>query len=322
MIIKMKNFILFTFVVILVMFFYSDNAFSQYAVTLKSSSPFVDIIGDSCVGTGSEYHDSGIFNASGGWNSLVTEVRTVIKFTPSSYPWKYDRFCIALTSMMAISDSLKFDIVIYDTTGTDGIPGTTPVFTLANQVARPITSLPGFTWFSFDISASPQLNNGSYYIGIRYDGSPVSQWSKYIVMDIDQATLWPGYGWSSLVGQWTVAQENWPGYKCFGMRTIGSSPTGTANTNTTIPMNYSLNQNYPNPFNPVTKISFDIPKSGLVTLKVYNTLGKEIATLVNEVKNPGSYLVDFDASALSSGVYFYKIETDGFSAVRRMILVK
>jgi hypothetical protein len=321
--VKMKHFILFTVVCITVMLFYSGNAFSQYAVSLNSSSPYVDILGDSCVGTGSERHDSGNFTGAGGWSSQVTEGRIVLKFTPSSYPWKYNRICIAFTSLMAMADSLKFDIVIYDTTGTGGIPGTAPIFTLANQVARPISSLPDFSWFSFDISTSPQLNNGSYYIGIKYDASQASQGDKYILLDCDTAfSLWPGYGWSSLTGQWAVAQDFWPGYRCFGMRTMGNSPNGITNINNTIPVNYNLKQNYPNPFNPVTNISFDIPKSGLVTLKVYNILGKEIATLVNEVKNPGSYLVDFNASDLSSGVYFYKLETGGFSAVKRMILVK
>lgn len=319
----MKHFFLFTFTCIFVILFNSGSVFSQYGVSLNSSSPYVDILGDSCVGTGSERHDKGIFDGAGGWNSQVTEGRIVIKFTPSSYPWKYNKLCIAFTSLMAMADSLKFDIVIYDTTGIGGIPGTTPVFTLTNQVARPIMGLPDFSWFSFDISASPQLNNGSYYIGIKYDASLASQRDKFILFDCDTSfSIWPGYGWSSIIGQWTVAQNIWPLYKCFGMRTIGSTPNGITNINKTIPINYELKQNYPNPFNPVTKISFDIPKSGLITLKVYNILGKQIATLVNEVKNAGSYLVDFNASDLSNGVYFYKIEADGFTDVKRMILVK
>ncbi|MDD5363436.1 MAG: T9SS type A sorting domain-containing protein [Ignavibacteria bacterium] len=319
----MKHFNLFAILCIILMFFYSGNVFSQHAVSHNSKFPFIDISGDSCVGTGSEHHDRGIFNGAGGWSSQVTEGRIVLKFTPSIYPWKYERLCIAFTSLMAMADSLQFDIVIYDTSGTSGIPGTTPVFTLPNQVARPISGLPEYSWFSFDISASPQLNNGSYYIGIKYDASQASQGEKYILFDCDTAySLWPGYGWSSQIGQWAEAQTVWPLYRCFGMRTMGSSPNGITNINAPIPVNYNLKQNFPNPFNPVTKISFDIPKSGLVTLKVYNILGTEIATLVNEVKNPGSYLVDFNASALSSGVYFYKMETGGFSAVKRMVLVK
>ncbi len=89
-----------------------------------------------------------------------------------------------------------------------------------------------------------------------------------------------------------------------------------------VPKTFKLEQNYPNPFNPTTTISFDIAKAGLTKIKVYNTLGVEVATLVNESLNEGSYKVKFDASGLSSGVYFYKIETGEFSDVRKMTLVK
>ena len=94
-----------------------------------------------------------------------------------------------------------------------------------------------------------------------------------------------------------------------------------------IPEKFNVYQNYPNPFNPSTKIKFDIP-SGLngsdskVRLSVYNSLGKEIAELVNENLGAGSYETEFDASDFSSGVYFYKIETDNFSQTKSMFLIK
>ena len=88
------------------------------------------------------------------------------------------------------------------------------------------------------------------------------------------------------------------------------------------PVSYSLSQNYPNPFNPTTKINFNVAKNGLVTMKVYNILGKEVATLVNGNYNAGSYSVDFNASKLSSGVYFYSIEVNGFKDIKKMMLVK
>jgi len=97
--------------------------------------------------------------------------------------------------------------------------------------------------------------------------------------------------------------------------------TGVIN-NSEVPKAYSLSQNYPNPFNPVTKISFEIPKSGLVTLKVYDILGKEVTTLVNEVKTPGNYIVDFNGTALSSGIYFYRLESSGFTSTKKMTLIK
>ncbi|MCI0472284.1 MAG: C25 family cysteine peptidase, partial [Ignavibacteria bacterium] len=98
--------------------------------------------------------------------------------------------------------------------------------------------------------------------------------------------------------------------------------TGTQNVSTELPKEYSLMQNYPNPFNPVTKINFALPKQGFVSLKIYDVLGREVSTLVNEVRQAGAYSVDFDASHLSSGVYFYRLESGAFSDIKRMILIK
>ena len=98
---------------------------------------------------------------------------------------------------------------------------------------------------------------------------------------------------------------------------VGVNPVGT-----TIPNVYSLSQNYPNPFNPTTKINFALPKQGLVTLKIYDVLGREVRTLVNEVKSAGSYTVDFNASEFSSGVYFYRLQSEGFTDIKKMMLIK
>ena len=89
-----------------------------------------------------------------------------------------------------------------------------------------------------------------------------------------------------------------------------------------IPNYYSLAQNYPNPFNPATKITYTLPKSGNVELRVYDLIGREVAVLVNELKQPGIHTVDFNASNLASGVYFYRIKAGEFTDVKKMILVK
>nr|HMT10926.1 T9SS type A sorting domain-containing protein [Ignavibacteria bacterium] len=89
-----------------------------------------------------------------------------------------------------------------------------------------------------------------------------------------------------------------------------------------IPNYFSLAQNYPNPFNPTTSIKFSVPTPEMVTLKVYDVLGKEVAVLVNEMKQPGFHTVDFDASRLASGIYFYRIDAGQFSSVKRMALIK
>ncbi|MEO0293362.1 MAG: LamG-like jellyroll fold domain-containing protein [candidate division WOR-3 bacterium] len=88
------------------------------------------------------------------------------------------------------------------------------------------------------------------------------------------------------------------------------------------PMRFELYQNYPNPFNPVTRIQYEIPSQGRVLLKVYDILGREVAKLVDEVKQAGKYEVEFDGSKLSSGVYFYKLMVGDNAFVRKMVLIK
>ena len=89
-----------------------------------------------------------------------------------------------------------------------------------------------------------------------------------------------------------------------------------------IPKRFELSQNYPNPFNPSTTIKFSVPKDGNVAIKVYDVKGQLVKTLVNQRVIVGNYTVDFNASELSSGVYFYSLETADFQETKRMILVK
>jgi hypothetical protein len=85
---------------------------------------------------------------------------------------------------------------------------------------------------------------------------------------------------------------------------------------------YQLYQNYPNPFNPNTTIRFSIINKGPVSLKIYNLLGQEIITLVDEVLNPGTYKVNFDGAKLASGMYFYRIAANNYNATKKMMFVK
>lgn len=98
---------------------------------------------------------------------------------------------------------------------------------------------------------------------------------------------------------------------------IGITPIGT-----NVPTKFDLLQNYPNPFNPVTNIKFDIAKTGLVKLSVYDVTGREVAELINGEIQAGSYNYDFNASNLASGIYFYKLEAGNFNSIKKMILVK
>ncbi len=101
-----------------------------------------------------------------------------------------------------------------------------------------------------------------------------------------------------------------------------SNATAVSENNDIRPSDYALTQNYPNPFNPTTNINFKIPQSGFVSLKVYNILGDEVATLVNGVKPAGNYTVNFNAASLASGVYFYRLQAGNFTQNRKMILLK
>ncbi|MEO8209451.1 MAG: T9SS type A sorting domain-containing protein, partial [bacterium] len=89
-----------------------------------------------------------------------------------------------------------------------------------------------------------------------------------------------------------------------------------------IPVYFELSQNYPNPFNPSTRIDYQLAKDGNVRISVFDNSGKEVMTLVNEFKTAGYYTANLIASTLPSGVYFYKISSDNFSSVKKMILLK
>ena len=107
------------------------------------------------------------------------------------------------------------------------------------------------------------------------------------------------------------------------LKTSNGGVTFVANENkTTLPNDIFLSQNYPNPFNPSTTINYSLAKAGNVRIAVYNLLGSKVATILNENKPAGNYSVNFNATELPSGTYFYKIEAGQFSQVKKMILMK
>ena len=158
-----------------------------------------------------------------------------------------------------------------------------------NTVASYDGTLSTWTYVSLDIS---QYTNSSSQVKIRFR------------LNSDQSLNYDG---------WYVDDIKLLAYQ--------QTPLSVGNEGET-PLTYKLSQNYPNPFNPVTLISFAIPKTGFVSLKVYDLLGKEVSSLVNETKTAGSYNVMFDASKLSSGIYFYKLETSSFTDTKKMVIIK
>jgi len=107
---------------------------------------------------------------------------------------------------------------------------------------------------------------------------------------------------------------------------VGTKATVGVNDRPTVANVYELKQNYPNPFNPSTQIRYSLEKAGNVSIKVFDVLGREVATLVNENQNPGDHAVSFNSASirggLSSGVYFYRIESGSFLDVKKMMLLK
>ena len=97
---------------------------------------------------------------------------------------------------------------------------------------------------------------------------------------------------------------------------------GNVDWNFGLPTEYVLTQNFPNPFNPSTKIAYQIPEGGNVSLKVYDMLGKEVTTLIEEFKDEGRYEINFDASKLASGIYIYQLIANNYIATKKMILMK
>jgi Secretion system C-terminal sorting domain len=181
------------------------------------------------------------------------------------------------------SDILSVDIIMFK-----GSAWTTGAIGAGGEEFGPASS---YTKFTVPIS----------YI---YDGTPDS---CYILIVID-----PGENADDpTIGSYFILDD-----LAFG------DATGIADNGGNKPLKFQLDQNYPNPFNPTTKINYQLPKNGMVTLKVYDILGSEVKTLVNEIKQPGAYEVNFDGSSLPSGVYFYRLTAGTLTQTKKLVLMK
>lgn len=148
----------------------------------------------------------------------------------------------------------------------------------------------------------------------------------------DMCNKWVPNNATGLKAKWhfdstyTDSVSGWhgtPTTSSVGFDTVTWCPiVGIEQISTTVPKEFSLAQNYPNPFNPTTTITFSLPKEGYVEIKLFDVTGKEVATLVSDPYRAGTYSVEFDATKLASGVYFYKITTGDFTATKKMVLIK
>jgi streptogramin lyase len=187
------------------------------------------------------------------------------------------------------------------------------------DVVRPMLVTPdGKLWLVYN-SEYPSTENGlCWYDGVTVGVLPappdgIPQWGglpNSIIKELKYRDVTDGYElWMSCKG------------RGIAVLTVKVIPTSIENEKN-LPTNFALSQNYPNPFNPSTKINYQITQNNFVSLKVYDVLGNEITTLVNENKPAGNYEINFNASSLSSGVYLYKLQAGSFVETKKMILMK
>lgn len=217
---------------------------------------------------------------------------------------------------VVISVQVKVDTIQHTNS-----PELTGVLRSPQGIADTLFKNPGFGNFGFDMinclitdTASAQLNNSALP---PFTGS----YRPYAPLSIYEGTELNGKWVFSVSDNFTNNTGTLKKY-CLIINYYDLATIGIQQVSNEVPENYLLGQNYPNPFNPTTNIKFSIPKSGNVTLKVFDILGKQVAELVNEYKSTGSYVVDFNAANLSSGIYFYRLETEGLIETKKMLLVK
>jgi hypothetical protein len=193
---------------------------------------------------------------------------------------------------------------VYRSTASDMNHVPSEDYTLLAIVDIPISETPQYIDYTVNEHECAELDQVPPY-GIEY---PI----RYRVKAVDKTN------WASVKSDFVSTT----GITDDGGDPIGGGVDSPEFNKPNTPKEFNLSQNYPNPFNPVTKINFALPKQGFVTLKIYDITGREIQTLVSEFKQSGYYSVDFNGSSLSSGVYFYKIQSGDFVSVKRMVLIK
>ena len=200
-----------------------------------------------------------------------------------------------------------------------GMPSNNSIY--SGQLYTPVKG-----WNTIDISSSnitnPNTSCNDFFVGVKYDGKD----EPLIGLD----TVSNGRAWEYDVNysKWTQMDNYNPPFPAtLYIRAEVSEITGIVDINTKVPKNFSLTQNYPNPFNPSTTIQYDLPKGENVKLKVYDILGREVATLVDDFQAAGSYKVQWNGrndrgASLASGIYLYSFDAGGYKSVKKMIYLK
>lgn len=240
---------------------------------------------------------------------LAMDTMVVIKITPSTYPAKLEALRF---NALWPGDVYKVKVFADDA----GMPSDSWLL-----IEPPVTAIEGWNTFKVidPLTATGSgivINEGSVWIGVK--GATPGAYPAWLAADTDSysgmATMQaPGGGWTSIAG-YLRGNPMIRGYFDIDIDT-------TAVTDV-VPAKYELAQNYPNPFNPVTTIRFELEKSGMTTVDVFDITGRHVRTLLNGNVETGAYDLRFDASALSSGIYFYRLTSGDFTAIKKMSLVK
>ncbi|MDD5360807.1 MAG: M14 family zinc carboxypeptidase [Ignavibacteria bacterium] len=180
------------------------------------------------------------------------------------------------------------------------------------------------------------LETGYDYGFVDVSSNNGSSWQRIATFNGVDSSSWKlkSYDISSLVAGSTNmlvrfrdscdSSQNWDGWYVDNINVTAYQlvPTEIGGNQSGIPAKFDLTQNYPNPFNPTTQINYAIAKEGMVKISVFDVLGREVKVLVNDIKKPGYYAVEFDGANLSSGFYFYRLESENFVSTKKMMLVK
>ncbi len=203
-------------------------------------------------------------------------------------------------------------------------PGVTVDGILVSQVWSDVTPVE-LSSFTASVSENAVTLNWSTATELNNSGFEILRSTQQDVWE--EIAFVPGFGTSTEKHSYSFVDENLTSdqysYRLKQIDFDGSSElSDVVNVEVINPVEFNLSQNYPNPFNPSTTIKFTLPVTSNVTLKIFNTLGEEVSVPVNRVMEVGTHEVNFDASQLNSGVYFYRLRADGFMQTRKMMLLK
>jgi hypothetical protein len=275
-------------------------------------------VADSCAfgGTTFGYRDvvttmrvPGVYKLASWWGTYADSAGIIAYSPTNDTNYVTNIFCtFAIGGMtnLTLAGKLVENLFEYLTFGYSIIPVELVSFS-ANQANGAVN----LTW-----QTATELNNSGFEVERRTDGTLFSK-----------LAFIPGKGTTTNVSSYSFIDDNVAsGNYTYRLKQIDYD--GTVNyskevsVNVSTPDVFELSQNYPNPFNPSTSIKFSVPADGMVTLVVYNLLGEQITTLLNQEMKAGRHEVSFDASRLSSGLYFYRLDAGNFSSVKKMMLLK